>query len=282
MCDIINKKTIYPKRREKKMDMLNLSKEQSMELLDLRKERVSALCLEKKQLQNLTSRVGVVMDFSGSMEPLYKNGTVQAVLERLFPIALQFDDNGEMEMWIFDSTFHRLPNITMENYYGYIDREVIGKYNMGGTRYAPVLMDVFRKYMIEEPAELPNYIMYLTDGDNSDKTDAANTIMEMSNYPIFLQFVGLKHSGSYGDFEFLRKLDTMGGRYVDNANFFNVDDINSAQDGTLYEMLLNEYPQWLDDPKVKEIIRKCSSGNEDIFNGGGQQRKKGFFGKLFG
>ena len=127
------------------MIQLDLTKEQSQIQLDLRKKEIVKLCLDKKPLENLTSRVGVCMDFSGSMWEHYENGTVQAVMEMIFPIALQFDDNGEMEVWIFDNTFHRLPNMTEENYYGYVQREIIGKFNMGGTDYCPVLKDVYKK-----------------------------------------------------------------------------------------------------------------------------------------
>lgn len=268
------------------MDMLNLSKDESLHLLNLRKDQVNLLCLEKKPLQNLTSRVGVVLDFSGSMDALYRNGTVQAVLERLFPIALQFDDNGEMELWIFSNGFHRLENITMENYYGYIKREIMGKYEMGGTKYAPALKDVYKKYMVEDPAELPNYIIFITDGDNGDKSEAIEVITKMAKYPIFIQFVGLR-SSHYSTFDFLENLDEMEGRYVDNANFFEIKDINKEEDKELYDKLLREYPQWLEYPEVKEMITNCKDGNPDIFDsrssGSSESKgKKGFFGRLFG
>lgn len=261
------------------MDMLNLSKEESLNLLNLRKETVNLLCLDKKPLQNLTSRVGVVLDFSGSMSELYRNGTVQAVLERLFPIALQFDDNGEMELWIFSSDFHRLENITMANYYGYI-KNVVNRYNMGGTNYAPVMKDIYKKYMLEEPAALPNYIIYITDGDNSDKREALEAITKLSKYPIFIQFVGISNGCS--SFSFLEQLDEMDGRYVDNANFFEIKDINNVEDSQLYSQLLAEYPQWLEYPEVKEMIAKCASDNDDIFATGEGGQKKGFFKSLFG
>lgn len=264
------------------MDILNLSKEESMNLLNLRKDKVNLLCLDKKPLQNLTSRVGVVLDISGSMSGLYRNGTVQAVLERLFPIALQFDDNGEMELWIFSNGFHRLPNISMKNYYGYVKREIIGKYDMGGTYYAPVLKDLYKKYMIEEPANLPNYIIFITDGDNSDKTAATEAITKISRYPIFIQFVGLDNGST--DFDYLEKLDEMNGRYVDNANFFPIYNINGEDDGILYNKLLAEYPHWLEYPEVKQMISSQGNGNPDIFSQGnsGNGEKKGFFARLFG
>lgn len=255
--------------------MLNLSKEESLKMLDLRKEQINMLCLEKKPLQNLTSRVGVVLDYSGSMSPLYKNGTVQAVLEKLFPLALQFDDNGEMELWIFDDHFHRLENITMDNYYGYIENNVINKYNMGCTEYAPVLKDIYSKYMLEETANLPNYIIFITDGDNSDKPAATRVITELSKYPIFIQFVGIGSS----KFTYLEQLDSMDGRYVDNANFFKINDINKKEDADLYKELLEEYPTWLEYPQVKTMISEQPKTNPDIFGTGGS-KKKGFFSGL--
>jgi hypothetical protein len=220
------------------------------------------------------------MDFSGSMNRMYKDGTVQAVLERLFPIALQFDDNGEMEFWIFEDGFHRLDNITMDNYYGYINR-ILSKYTMGCTSYAPVLKDVYKKYMIEEPAKLPNYIIFITDGDNSDRDETTKVINRLSRYPIFIQFVGIgKESFSY-----LKKLDEMDGRYVDNANFFEIKDINNEEDDALYNKLLEEYPRWLEYPQVKEMIQNQDRPNEDIFNPKATsfgEKKKGLFSKIFG
>lgn len=72
---------------------LNLSKEQSLINLDLRKKEVENIVMGIPQLSNITSRVALVLDFSGSMRNLYKNGTVQSVIERIMPIAMQFDDN---------------------------------------------------------------------------------------------------------------------------------------------------------------------------------------------
>lgn len=245
------------------MDILNLTKEQSLELLDLRKKEVNVLCLEKPELKGLTSRVAVVLDYSSSMNRLYKDGTVQAVLERLFPLALQFDDNGEMEFWIFDDGFHRLENINMDNYYGYIEKNVYKMYHMGCTCYAPVLKDIQKKYIKEDPAKMPNYIIFITDGNNSDAAETTKIIREMSSDPIFIQFVGIGNQR----FSFLERLDNLGGRVVDNANFFQIRDINELEDRELYNLLLKEYPQWLGYKQVKAMIEK--------------QGKKGFFSKLF-
>ncbi|MNH41471.1 hypothetical protein D3C79_1029770 [compost metagenome] len=53
----------------------------------------------------------------------------------------------------------------------------------------------------------------------------------------------------------LKKLDTMEGRIVDNANFIHLDDISAVTDEMLYDQLLNEFPLWLRAAKEKRIIR---------------------------
>jgi hypothetical protein len=263
---------------------LNLSKEESLQLLNLRKENVISLCLDKPTIANQVSRVAVVMDYSGSMSSLYQNGTVQAIIERLLPIAMKFDDNGEMEMWIFENGYRRLPNINLNNYYGYVQREILDKkYRMGGTEYAPVMVDVFNKYMHEEVSNIPNYVLFITDGENCDKTKSTNIIKKVSKYPIFWQFIGI------GDerFSFLQGLDDLEGRYVDNANFFALNDFQNITDDELYKRLLNEYPMWLENPIVKTMDYSSEEINVNTNDNSSSssntnQKKKGFFSKIFG
>lgn len=229
---------------------LNLSKEQSLIQLDMRKREVSNLCMGIPQLNGQQSRVALVLDYSGSMRNLYKNGTVQAVIERIMPIACQFDDNQELDLWIFENGYTRLGGITMANFYGFVEREIM-KYRMGGTQYAPVMQDVFNKYISEEPSDMPNYVIFITDGDNSDKRNTTALMKEASKYPVFWQFVGIGNDR----FEYLEKLDDMGGRFMDNADFFQIRDIVSISDNELYTKLLTEYPSWLTEAKQKGIIR---------------------------
>jgi len=226
---------------------INLSKEESVHKINLAKEEVHKICLTKSPLNGLVSRVGLVLDYSGSMSGLYRDGTVQSVIEKILPLAMEFDDNGTMEVWIFESGYHRMPDINLNNFYGYVQREIMGKYQMGGTNYAPVMQDVFKRYIQEEPAKIPDYIVFITDGDNADHAQTDKVIKDCSKYPIFWQFVGVGNAS----FNYLRKLDDMKGRYIDNANFFSVSKTSAIQ----YGDLLNEYPSWLADPKVKAMLK---------------------------
>lgn len=253
-------------------NMLNLSKQESENLLNLRKDTLK-LCLEKTNLIDTQARVALVLDYSGSMRSLYQNGTVQAVIERILPIAMQFDDNGEMELWLFENGYKRMPNISLKNYYGYVENVIQrSNYRMGGTSYAPVIKDVAEKYMNEEPMPIADYVIFITDGENSDRQAARDAIIEVSHYPIFWQFVGIGRES----FSFLRSLDEMDGRFVDNANFFSIDNMLDSEDSEIYAKLLAEFPSWLNNPKVKDLISNHYKGTKD------QTKKKGFFSKLFG
>ena len=52
----------------------------------------------------------------------------------------------------------------------------------------------------------------------------------------------------------LEKLDTMTGRYVDNAGFFALDDFKKVSNEELYARLLAEFPKWLTEVRNKGMI----------------------------
>lgn len=253
---------------------INLSKEESMKKISLRKDKVISLAKER-DLSNVRSRVAIVLDFSYSMEDMFDDGTVQSIIERIIPLALHFDDNGELDFWIFEDGFKRLDGITLDNFYG-LTKHVKKKNRMGGTNYAPVMKDVDKYYIDEEPMSLPNYVIFITDGDNQDKSKAEEVISKISNHPIFFQFIGVGGSS----FSFLEKLDEMEGRYVDNANFFSVEDIDSMTDDDLYDKLFAEFPSWLKLDKVQDMLKDVNALKS--YSEIEAPKKNGFFAKLFG
>lgn len=219
---------------------------QNQPTIDLtkKKEEVHTICLSKQPLNGLKAQVGLVLDFSGSMSNLYYDGTVQKIIENTLPLAMEFDDNGTMEVWIFHDGCHRLPDISLKNYAGYVKREILGKYNMGGTNYAPVMKSVIKAY---KDYKLPSYVLFITDGDNDDQGMTISVIKEAAKLPIFWQFVGVGRAR----FTFLEKLDDLADRYVDNADFF---EVSNALDIT-YKQLLNEFPGWLQNERVKAMLK---------------------------
>lgn len=189
------------------------------------------------------ARVGVVVDFSGSMRPLYRDGSVQRALNRLIPLALRFDDNGELDIWLFHNSYRRMESMALNNFDRYVDDVIIASgERFGGTKYAPVLEDTVNYYCYGKSYdEPPAFVIFITDGDNSDKAATNNIVRALSNENIFVQFVGIGDE----EFEYLQKLDNLKGRDIDNTGFISVKSFESLSDDQLYEKLLEQYIQWL-------------------------------------
>ena len=47
----------------------------------------------------------------------------------------------------------------------------------------------------------------------------------------------------------------MSDRYIDNADFFSVEDPEIIADQELYDLLMTEYPGWVKLAKTKKLLR---------------------------
>jgi hypothetical protein len=214
-------------------------------------KKTAGVILEKKQLTNVVARVGLVLDISGSMRTLYKNGTVQKVVERILAVASQFDDDGTLDIWVYDNEFSRLKSVTERDFVNYVEDYILNNdliHKFGRNDEPPVMEDVIKKYTVEQPSTEPAFIVFINDG--GCKRTIKKPVVESSTEPLFWQFVGIGDS----NFEVLEKLDTMEGRFIDNASFFHIEDIEKTTDEVLYNQLLDEFPEWLKEAKVKGIL----------------------------
>lgn len=217
--------------------------------------------LSKKRnidLGNVKAKVVVALDYSGSMHHLYKNGTVQKTINRLVPLGLTFDDNGSLDMYLFSNGYKKLEDITLKNYENYV-REIVNtsRYDMYGTEYSPVLNAIikdtesgggfFSKLFSSksEPKEKkePVFVLFITDGENSDKINTDKVIRKSSdpNLKTFIQFIGIGAE----KFKYLKKLDDLDGRQMDNTGFSKMEDLRTTSDEELYNMVLEQFAEWL-------------------------------------
>lgn len=215
--------------------------------IDLHKENLTVV-LSKKGLLDTKVRVGKAIDKSGSMGLQYEDGTIQDTMERLFAVALKMDDNGLLDVWSFNNGAKRHVEAGMHNIEGYVDANI--NYG-GGTSYAPVIRNIVKKYIAEDPSDLPSLVFFITDGDNDDHSETEQAMIDASQYPIFWQFVGIGDAS----FNFLRRLDDMEGRVIDNANFFELNDLSHISDDELYDRILGEFPSWLKEAKRVGILK---------------------------
>lgn len=250
-----------------------------MATIDLQKKSVR-IVLEKKNITTVRARVGLVLDITGSMRTLYKSGTVQKVVERILAVASQFDDDGLLDVWVYDNEFSRLKPVSEGDFEGYVNRQILDNdliHKFGRNEELPVMKDVLNKYTQEDVSDEPVFVVFINDG--GCKKNIKSLIESSASKPLFWQFVGIGN----GNFEFLKKLDTLEGRVVDNANFIHIEDVDAISDEELYDSLLNEFPGWLKEAKEKGIIREKVVKVEAVVEE--EQRpeaKKGILSRLFG
>ena len=222
--------------------------------IDLRKyvidlSKKAEVEIQKSGLAGRKAQVVLVLDISKSMNRLYKDGTVQSVIERVLALALNFDDDGEVDVILFGTNAYQLPAVSLDDLEGYVDRVVLPNYKIiEATRYAVALQLIYDKYRNNKAD--PVFVIFVTDGNNSDKRETTDLIRTLSHEAVFFQFVGIGQE----DFPYLQKLDELSGRFIDNAGFMHVNDIASVDDASLYRELLNEFPEWLEEAKGRGLL----------------------------
>lgn len=218
--------------------------------------------LEKRNIrEKITVRVGAVLDKSGSAEPFYVRGEMQELVDRLLAVAHQFDDNGEIDMWAFHNQSIPLETATAASYGGYVNQYImkgaIGR-SWGGTEYAPPIKDVTEFYfptsqpkeekkglfgklfggsetkaVVNPAADIPALVMFVTDGENSDKAKTERLLAESVDKPIYWLFIGIGHPSSFSFIE------EMGEKYP-HVGFVSFSDLNISDDDMYDEILSKE------------------------------------------
>ncbi|MBC8951423.1 tellurium resistance protein TerF [Xenorhabdus sp. PB62.4] len=123
----------------------------------------ATVSLNKHKLQSVKARVAFVLDASGSMHSEFKKGHVQAVLDRIAVLAVQFDDDGSMDVWGFASKHKKYRDVTLDNLDGYIHTiqtaikgsrwEILP--GLGGTNNEPPVMEEVIDFF--KDSDLPVY-----------------------------------------------------------------------------------------------------------------------------
>ncbi|MFF0634564.1 VWA domain-containing protein [Nocardia sp. NPDC004151] len=232
---------------------LSLEKRQ---VLDLRKREVAKVLLTKGA-QGVRARVILVIDKTGSMAGLYKRKVVHQVVERMIPVAIQLDDNGALEPFLYGQKYAKLPDITVEDaerwcatflhlngVHAGIDYRHIGAVN----DEIPIMQAILGSL---QNTGQPTLVLFFTDGGFSKRREITQLMRAASRAPAFWQFIGLGPN----NFGMLTKLDDLDGRVVDNAGFFAVRDIDQLSDAELYRLLLSEFPSWLRAARQAGVLR---------------------------
>ncbi|MDI3389781.1 VWA domain-containing protein [Streptomyces sp. B-S-A8] len=214
-------------------------------LVDLYKR--AGVSLAKHGLDSARAAVYLVLDYSGSMRPYYKDGTVQALAERVLGLSAHLDDDGRVPTVVFSTDIDAVDAIALDAHEGSVERIVSRLGHMGKTSYH-LAMDAVIDHYLDSGAKDPALVVFQTDGGPISRPAAERWLCKAAKLPLFWQFIGFGDPDSK-QFDFLRKLDELpvpGRRVVDNAGFFHAGaDPCSVPDAVLYDRLVGEFPSWL-------------------------------------
>lgn len=228
------------------------------------------ISLQKRQLREPpVVRVGQALDISGSMHSSYMRGDVAQIVFRTLALAKTFDDNGEMDMWVFNDNVEELPVATEDNFETYVKDEIINGVGVGGgTRYSPCLKAMsdfyfpngIAKFASEKKSwvkslfgkkeeqvvaasspsnDIPALAIFLTDGENGYGDDGAaeKVFKDSQSKNIYWLLMGVGSSG----FGFLQ---SMADKYP-NVGFLSFSNLEMS-DEELYDGIISqEFVDWV-------------------------------------
>ncbi|WP_318218154.1 VWA domain-containing protein [Streptomyces sp. SCL15-6] len=217
----------------------------------------AGVSLTKHGLEGTRAAVYLVVDYSGSMKPYYRDGTVQALADRVLGLSAHLDDDGTVPVVFFSTDVDAVTEIALADHQGRVERIVAGLGHMGKTNYH-VAMDAVVDHYLDSGARDPAFVVFQTDGGPTSRLAAERYLCKAARLPLFWQFVGFGDPGSR-QFEYLRKLDELAvpdKRAVDNAGFFHAGrDPRQVSDAELYDRLVGEFPTWLVAARARGIVR---------------------------
>jgi stress response protein SCP2 len=240
--------------------------------------KTADISLKKANLTNHDAKVALCLDISGSMSSLYSSGKIQRLAEKILALGCRFDDNGSIDIFLFGINSHNPGEMTIDNFPNFLNN-ILKQYPLeGGTYYGKVMKEIRNFYFPDArnsssypviKADRPMYVMFVTDGATADEQTTKQQLKWSSYEPIFWQFMAIgksqkdvKNKGIGGwfskatasDFSFLEQLDELGDRYLDNADFFSLEDPESIADEELYDLLTGEYSTWVKSARIKNIL----------------------------
>ena len=212
-------------------------------------------------LGDLTAQVILALDFSGSMETEGQRYTpfngepseVQQLVERSLALSLSgLDDDGDIQVFFFHNGVFPPEVVNELNYRGFVDNWA-RRHRMGGTDYLPCIQSI-RNFAhsngMTAKGKPPVFVQFVTDGKTENQYRIQQELVAASGEPIFWQFMGLGYSP-----QFLKQLDTMDGRVLDNVGLFDVNNSQTLSDEDFYGQTISEFfREWLPAARKAGIV----------------------------
>ncbi|WP_406501530.1 VWA domain-containing protein [Streptomyces sp. NBC_01590] len=209
--------------------------------------KTAGVSLTKAGLEDQRAAVQLVLDHSGSMSPYYKNGSVQRLAEQVLALSVQLDDDGLVPLSYFGSRASSMGDIDLDDYEGVIAR-THRRVPWGSTDYVAGMKAAVERH---ERSPQPGLVVFQTDGNPDNRAATENFLRTVArDEAIFWAFVGFGYNTG-----FLRGLDDLAGRAVDNAAFIDASTPWSLSDADLYDAITVPFRAWLRAAAPVGIVR---------------------------
>jgi hypothetical protein len=197
-------------------------------------------------LDGIRAEAVMILDHSGSMYEGYQGGMVQTLVDRALGFALQIDVDGKIPVIPFDSRLWPTVDVSLENYFGVVDREIFKPNHMGGTTLAPALEVVLQ--MAKETTS-PIFLIIVTDDSPGDRDRVTALLKELKLYPVFVKVLSLI------DAHYWNKMDDLVVRgRVDNIDAKQVLDPIGINDLPFADLMTDEWSSWIAEAKSAGIL----------------------------
>lgn len=196
----------------------------------------AGVSLSKRGLDGVRAEAVVLLDHSLSMDRDYQNGTVQTLVERALGFALQIDTDGTIPVIRFDHGVHKAIDVTADNYATVTQTKLYQRDKMGSTNLTAALDALLD---MAKTTTQPIFAIVVTDGQPNDTTTVTQRVRELAKYPVFLKFLAIQ------EVPYLRKLDNMDGRLIDNADAQFISNPAGMSDLDFADAMTEEWPKWI-------------------------------------
>lgn len=226
--------------------MLNLSKSEI--------QNTVSLVLTKRNIPNPPkSAVKVFFDTSGSFQYAWNDGTVAMLADRVLAVANRFDDNGELDIFHFNSDVFEVGSAAFDSVDAakWVNENILkARRNelWRGTEFGPIIEAVRtappKKSLLgglfgrkAAPAAAGPVLVYIvTDGDNMDAAAANSLFAQTENTNLYFMFINVD------------TLAESAKRYADRYNhvgYVFIPKLRDADDVALVEALVtDEFTTW--------------------------------------
>jgi hypothetical protein len=207
-------------------------------------------------------RTRMAGDCSGSMHYNFISGYVSTSVDRFIAAALKFDDNGELEIGFFNTSFKETPVAVLADAGVYMQTKGSNINASGGTEFAPIVEWTLEEDKREGAAEqssggffggikklfgsapapvestLPDcgqYTGIITDGslDRNAQARFEAVLKKTDAKDSFFQFIGI---GNEVDVAYMKDVAAR----FSNVSFVHILDVSKVDDDKFYGLLAND------------------------------------------